>query len=89
MVVAYVINAFSTVIQWTVGQTQRPFRYFFRQEEEEEQEPEDVIDEYDIEFRRGETLREGQIVNHYVINAVGNTSPFDFLNSIKGSVIRF
>ena len=91
MVVTYLINVVSTAFQWTVGQVQRPFRYFLRQEEEVVQEPEGVIDEdeYDIEFRKGETLQKGQIVNHYVINAVGNTSPLDFLNSIKGSVITF
>ena len=58
-----------------------------------QQEPKGVIDdpgdEYDIEFRKGETLQKGQIVNHYVISAVGNASPLDFLNSIRGSVITF
>ena len=67
----------------------------FRQEEEvvNQQEPKGVIDdpedEYDIEFRKGETLQKGQIVNHYVISAVGNASPLDLLNSIRGSVITF
>ena len=80
MVVTYLINLVSTAFQWAVGQVQRPFRYFFRQEEEVVLEPEGVIDEdeYGIEFRKEETLQKGQVVNHYVINAVGNTSPLDF-----------
>ena len=77
MVVGYLINAFSTACQWAAGQIQW---YFFKQEEGPG---------YALEFRRGETLREGQIVQHYVIHASGNTSPFDFLNFIKDSVITF
>ena len=77
MVVPYLINVVSTAFQWTVGQVQRPFRYFLGKKKEvvNQQEPEDG---YDIEFRKEETLQKGQVVNHYIMNAVGNTSPLDF-----------
>ena len=37
MVISYLINTLSTTFQWAAGQIQRPFRYFFSQEEEVQQ----------------------------------------------------
>ena len=42
-----------------------------------------------IELRNEETLQGGQIVNHYIINVTTNTSPLDYLNYIKDSVVTF
>ena len=47
------------------------------------------LDSPTIMLRKGETLRDGRIVNHYTINVTTNTSPLDYLNYIRGSVVTF
>ena len=42
-----------------------------------------------IELRKDETLRDGRVVNHYIINVTTNTSPLDYLNYIKDSAVTF
>lgn len=47
------------------------------------------LDGLTIELRNEETLRDGRVVNHYIINVTTNTSPLDYLNYIKDSVVTF
>lgn len=83
----------TTVTNWAVYQVQRPFRYIFTQDAEDVEvnntQDANITQEQDgLKIIKSRRLL-GDTVGHYHTESQGITSPRDFLNRVRNTVVRF